>query len=329
MNYREFQRHLAKKELATAYLLSGAERYLVEECLNALLDVVVDPATRDFNLDVFYGGETDAGKIIEAANAYPMLSDVRAVVVKDVQKLSQPHLEYLAKYLQNPSPTTRLVLINTKGGALGKGLSKLKSRAVFVELKPLYDSQVPAWVQAHLKKFGIEISQKACLALQARVGNELGVLANELEKIMLNLDGRTRIEEDDVHKLVGLSRSYSIFNLNDAVGSRDLATSLRILNRMLESGESPTGILAMFTRHFVNLAKVKAAMAGGKSAEEISALTGIPGYFVQKTKTMAAKFSAEQLQQIFESLLAADLALKTSSQPPEIALQTLLVRIMR
>ena len=66
-----------------------------------------------------------------------------------------------------------------------------------------------------------------------------------------------------------------------------------------------------------------------KGDNEISALTGIPFFFVRKSKQMARNYPVAQFPQIFESLLKADLDLKTSQQPSEIALQTLLIKIMR
>ncbi|MFQ5751907.1 MAG: DNA polymerase III subunit delta, partial [bacterium] len=162
-----------------------------------------------------------------------------------------------------------------------------------------------------------------------RVGNNLRVIVNELDKIILNLTGKKKIEVKDVQKVVGLTRKFSVFDLNDAIGYKDLEKALVILNHMLESGESPTGILAMIARHFINLNKLKGVVTQNKSKDEMSTLTGIPPFFIQKSLEMATNYSAAQLQHIFESLLEKDLILKTSQQPPAIALQSLLIQIIQ
>jgi DNA polymerase-3 subunit delta len=145
---------------------------------------------------------------------------------------------------------------------------------------------------------------------------------------MINLNGKKRISAEDVQKFVALSRNFSVFDLTDAIGYKDLGRALGMLNQMLESGESATGILAMIARHFINLMKLKSAQSQKKSQEEIAALTGIPPYFLEKSLKMAEKYSLPQIKRTFERLLETDLALKTSQQPEQIALQTLLVQVI-
>lgn len=301
----------------------------MEECLKWLIDAVVDPSTKEFNLDIFYGNQVDGGKIIDAANAYPMLADSRMVVVKEVQKLSASSLEAVAKYIEKPSVTTKLVLICDKLNVRGKSFLKIKSKSCYVEFKPLYDSKIPGWIRDYLSDKGLDISYDASLLVQAYVGNNLRAIVNELDKITLNLNDKKKIEEIDVQNVVGLSRKFSVFNLNDAIGNKEIEKSLVILNKMLESGESHTGILAMITRHFVNLLKIKSCLARNKNENEISSMTGIPPFFIKKSKAMAQNYSFGQFQRIFDCLLATDLSLKTSMQSPKIALQTMLLQILR
>jgi DNA polymerase-3 subunit delta len=329
MTYFDFVTHIKKKKFSPAYFLYGKEDYFIEDALNRLLEAACDPATKDFNLDIFYGNDADVGKILDAASAYPMLADMRVVVVKDVHKLATSGLELLSKYLDKPASTTILILVNNKAEPLTKTMSRIKSKSFSVECKPLYDRQIPKWLKGNLKEKGLEISDEAVLLFQVRVGNNLREIVNELEKVILNLNGKNRIEAAHVQNVVGLSRNYSIFDLTDAIGYRDLNKSLIITNQLLQSGESPTAILRLVTRHFVNLIKVKGAVVENKSKDQIAALTGIPPFFVEKTKKMAENFSVDQLNSIFEHLLETDLTLKTSRQSPKIAMETLLVNIIR
>lgn len=329
MSYQEFTNHLKKKEFSPVYFFMGSEDYLIEDSLKKLLDIVVEPSTKEFNLDIFYGNEVDAGRVIDVANAYPMLSDSRVVVVKDFNKLSVASLEVLEKYLDKPASTTRLILISAKADFRNKVLAKIKSKSFFVEFKPIYDNKIPPWIQEYLHDMNLEITYQASLLIQAHVGNNLRAIVNELNKIIVNLDGKTKIEEADVQNVIGFSRKFSVFDLNDTIGRKELDAALMILNKMLDSGESPTGILAMMSRHFANLLKIKGAVRQNRNKNEISSLTGIPVFFVDKSKTMAANFSAKQLEYIFACLMQTDLILKTSRQPPKIALQSLLIQILR
>lgn len=329
MNYDQFLKHLDKKKYEPCYLFAGSEDYLIDDCLNRLLDGVLEPSLREFNQDIFYGSQSEAGKIVDIANSYPMLADSRVVVVKEMEQLSPSGLELLLKYLQNPLQSTKLILIAEKADFRKKLFAQIKAKVFFVEFKPLYDNKIPSWIESYLQTKNLKIEYKASLLIQALVGNNLRAIVNELDKIILNLGKNKTINESDVQSVVGLSRNYSVFNLNDAIGNRQLDQSLRILNNMLESGESQTRILAMIYRHFQTLLKLKHGLQSKKSQQEITAMTGIPPFFISKTKQMAENFTLAQLRHIFEHLLDADLNLKTSRLPPAIALQTLLIQIFQ
>jgi len=329
MTYQEFFKRIEKKDFAQIYFFSGAEDYLLQECVDKLIQAFVDPASKEFNFDIFYGDQADAGKIIDVANAYPMLTETRVVIVRDVQKLPAAGLDALARYLEKPSPTTRFIFTCGKADARNKAISKIKKASCLVELKPLYDNKVPGWIQSTLKQRGLRISQEACLLLHSHVGNNLRAIMNEIEKLQLNLQDGATIEASDVQHIVGLSRKHTIFDLTNAIGNKEVTKALTILNAMLSSGESPTGLLAKITWHFINLLKIKGAIAARKSEDEIVALTGIQRYFLSKTKPMVKNYSFARFREIFEILLTTEVKLKTSAMQPDVALQTMLVQIMR
>lgn len=329
MTYKELLIQISKNKFSPTYFLNGKEDYLLEDALNRLMEALCDPATKDFDLETFYGSEVDGIRIINAANAYPMMATDRVVVVKEVHKLTPTSFEQLTRYLEKPSSTTKLILISNKVDSRNKIISKIRTKSCWVECNPLYDREIPEWIRVHLKVKGYDITREAILMLQTRVGNNLRVIVNELDKIILNLNGRKKIIDSDVQKLVGYSRDYSIFDLTDAIGYKELSKSLSILNRMLQYGESPTVILGMITRHFISLVKVKGAIAQTKSQDEISQLTGIPSFVIKKMKKMSGNYPTSQFNKIFEYLLDTDVSLKTSSQKPKFALETLLVRILK
>jgi DNA polymerase-3 subunit delta len=208
-----------------------------------------------------------------------------------------------------------------------KVIARLKSACQHVELKPLYDNQIPVWIEAYLHERGYSITYQAALLIQAHVGNNLRAIVNEIDKIMINKADDKKVTESDVQENVGLSKQYSIFNLNDAIGSRQLAHALEILQQMLIGGESPTRIISMITRFFVNILKVKDPAAARMTQQELNRITGIPPFFLNKTRKMAANYSTEQVQKVFQSLLETEVKLKTSKMKPELALQTLLFQI--
>jgi DNA polymerase-3 subunit delta len=328
-NYRQALADLERGVLEPLYVLFGEEEFLQDLVLRKLLEVTVDPATRDFNFDLFYGHETDASRVIEAASSYPMMAERRVVVVKSAEKLGPKGIELLGKYAHKPLRSTVLVLLLPKMDQRLKGIKELKSHSVWIECKRLYDRHIPEWIRNYGEMLGLEISPQAGRLLHTLVGNNLRELANELEKVAVNLGDRKRVEEEDVRSVVGFQRSFGPFELNDAVGERDLARSLQILAYLLEVGETPTVIVARLARHFSLLVKVKGMARRRSTKSEISSAVGLHPFFVERYLDQASRFDFDELGRAFEALLDADVALKSSAQPARLALELLLFQICK
>src|SRR3990170_3378159 len=107
-------KELEKGKVLPVYFFCGSEKLLMEEALKKVEALVVDPATRCFNYNMFQGSEAAAETVIEVAQSMPMMAKKRLVVVKDIDKFSAAELEKLGRYLKDPSPYTCLVLIAEK-----------------------------------------------------------------------------------------------------------------------------------------------------------------------------------------------------------------------
>ena len=65
------------------YLLCGEEQFLVETTLKQMLENLLSPETRDFNLTHLDGAEASVREILSTAEVYPMMADWRVVVVSE------------------------------------------------------------------------------------------------------------------------------------------------------------------------------------------------------------------------------------------------------
>lgn len=65
------------------YLLCGEEQYLVESTLKQMLENLLSPETRDFNLTHLDGAEVSVREILSTVEVYPVMADWRVVVVSE------------------------------------------------------------------------------------------------------------------------------------------------------------------------------------------------------------------------------------------------------
>jgi hypothetical protein len=105
-------------KLASVYYFHGAEETLKEEALGALVDLAVDPASRDFNYDVRHATSLDPEALHALVNTLPMMAEKRVVVLRDVDgwTVKSPTRKVLLEYLAKPAAETLLNLVSTNGG---------------------------------------------------------------------------------------------------------------------------------------------------------------------------------------------------------------------
>jgi DNA polymerase-3 subunit delta len=110
---------------------------------------------------------------------------------------------------------------------LGKLLGK---KAVFLTTKKLYDNQVPAWITQFIKSKNLLATPQAIMMLGEFIGSDLSRLANEIEKLAINLKPGQTIDERMVQDNIGISKEYNIFELQNALVRQDILKANRILN---------------------------------------------------------------------------------------------------
>jgi len=112
VTYDDLQAAMNQKRLSPVYLFYGEEDFLVDEAARRVVDVALPTEGREFNLEVIYGSETDGRDIVSRASSFPMMSDRRVVVVREMDKLVNKEL--LSNYIDHPLQTNCLVLLSAK-----------------------------------------------------------------------------------------------------------------------------------------------------------------------------------------------------------------------
>lgn len=327
MKPEEFEKEVREGEIAPLYYIYGDEPYLVERGVKRLLARAVSPDFREFNLTVFYGGEAKGEEIVETAQTLPMFAERRVVLVKKSGALSAPSLETLAGYLPDPSPSTCLIFQGEKIDLRKKFFIDLKKTGRLVEYKRPYENQLGPFIREEAAAHGKRMEPAAIELLAYFVGTNLQELAAQVEKVATFVGEREAIKVDDIRAVASDTKVDSVFDLANALGEKDLGRSLRSLQTILRDGEPPLMVLAMITRHFRQLWRVKELLEKRVPSQEISKAAGIHPYFVRGVIEQAGGYTISDFVAIFERLYGTDLALKTSGGKPSDLLERLALEI--
>ena len=319
---------LKRGSLGRVYLFYGPGEFRIEKVLKEIRETLIPESARDFNLQVFYGGETTTpADITDAASSLPFLSSNRLIIVRRTENIPGSALDSLTPYIENPVESTCLIFLSSKADFRKEFYKKVRAAGGAVHFKSLYDRQVVPWIKRFAAELGLNITEEGCVYLQAIVGNRLRDLYTEMEKLYLR-HGSQMIGEMEIRELAIHSRIYTIFELMDEISLRRHANSLSVLNRYLEEEgrEAVFGIIGMLNRQIRLIIQAKSVADKGGRSPEVAKKLQIQPFLVNKVLQQAQSWSMDDLEHALHLLYRADRHLKSGSQP-RLILENLLLSL--
>jgi DNA polymerase-3 subunit delta len=328
--YQDLIRSLKAGPLLPLYLFFGEEEFLIQEALDRIIKVAVEPGARDFNFNVIYCRETSASEIISIAQTLPFLSEKRLVIAREIDAFKAADLDILLPYLNDPSPSTCLVMVSNLGKYDKKAvISAVEAHGAVVRFFPLLDREITAWIEGRARERGLTIQRDASQYLWQTVGNDLQKIDNELDKVEISIREKKAITFSDVKAVVGDFREYTSFDLAAALGTKNHEKAFSILARLIQEGEAPVGLLGSIAWNFRRLLQAKAMEASGAGPDEIMKKLRPPVIFhqVAQFREQMKRHSLEELRDAFEVMLAADRMLKSSGLSGRIVLERMILKL--
>ena len=230
MDHKLLLKEIRNKKFEKIYFLHGEEPYFIDVLTKAIQDNALEESERDFNQSILYGKDAEVLSLISELKSYPMMAERRLVILKEAQYFKA--IEQLESYLENPANSTIFVIcykyktFDTRKKTLKNAL---KNGVVFKSEK-VKEYQLAEWIQQYIKTTGYELTSKACMLLIESLGNDLGRIVKELEKLAVLIEKGTIINENHIEENIGISKDYNVFELTNAVANKDNLKALKIVD---------------------------------------------------------------------------------------------------
>jgi DNA polymerase III subunit delta len=281
---RDWKRKLFKP----VYWLQGEEEYFINEVMDFAEHQLLPEEEKAFNLSVFYGKDADWAAVVNACRRYPMFAERQVVLLKEAQQMRD--LARLEPYIEKPLGSTIFVVSYKDKKVDGRSrLAKLlNEKGEVLSTKKISEENLPVWINALLQMKGLTMPPKAINLLIDHIGNDLIRIKSEIEKIRINLGTRTSIQEEDVENFVGISKEYNAFELQAALGRKDLSKAYRII-QYFESNPKAGPIQMVLPAIYNFFSKVYMTFSFmGHDEKVIAGAIGVNPYFI-KDYLQAAK----------------------------------------
>jgi DNA polymerase-3 subunit delta len=301
---------IKNKKVSPIYFLYGDEPFFIDQISKTIENEVLSEEERGFNQTVLYGNEIEMPNLIGLAKQFPMGAERQVVIVKEAQHLSRA-IDQLESYAENPQPTTVLV-INYKGKSVDKRkklYKNLQKNAVLFESKKLYDNQVPDWIEQTGKQLGLDLETKSKFMMAEFLGNDLGRVYNELQKLKI-VSAEGKITPEIVEKNIGISKDYNNFELRNAIETRNAPKAFTIAKHFSQNPkDNPLVVtLAVLFQTFSNV--IVYHTLSDHSQQNVAKELGVHPFFVKDAAAAAKNYPLKKATRIISLLREADVKSK-------------------
>ncbi|MCM1530940.1 MAG: DNA polymerase III subunit delta [Bacteroides sp.] len=317
LKYADLVKQLRSQKPAPVYLLWGEEDFYIDRIEKIFETELLDDMQKEFDYSVYFGQDLKAKEpglrgVIANCKRFPVMAPFQLILVKEAQAIDR--WEAVEEYLQKPVESTVLVFCHKhKKIDKRKSVFKLFDKAgVCFESAPLKDKDYMPWIEGYLKENGYGVQPQALALLSESLGGSLNMIANELNKLFVNLPQGTAITEDHVEQFVGINKEYNPFALEKALAMRDLVGCRKICNHIKQNPKDfpLPPLMAIIYRLYARIIQVHSLKGRGTPRNEWAATLGVNPYFMGQYETAASRYSYRETAAILQIVKTYDLKSK-------------------
>lgn len=328
MYLKDFHSRLSKGDIPGAYVFAGGGEEDYQDAINRLKAAIVDPAYESFNYSFYSGSENGADDVLASVRTRAMGRGGRLVVLRDPKALSKGDQKAIIAYLDNPEAGNCLVIISEEPDRSLPLVRKADEAKIMVNLR------LPPWakrrtaIEEYLKEHGIRASEDVLSAVESSLPDDRGIMRRELEKIILYLGDKKELLLDDLGDLLVDRSSEGIFEMAEYLRRGDRAGAIRIIDKLLETGEAPGKIIGFLARQYRMMLMARELSSTGGDASRFGELKGLPPKVLKSLVAASLNLDSNEILEALVDLRTADRLLKTTSLTPSFVIEALLAGLL-
>lgn len=314
--------HIKTGNFKQLYLLYGSEEYL-KKLYRDKLKAAILKDENEMNYSHFGGKDADPIKIADCANTLPFFSDYRLIIIEDSGFFKVQ--SEISTLLEKIPESTIVIFVETEVDKRNKLFKMLRDRGTVSEMNGLDDKNLKLFVASLLEQEGKKITEALVSYLLDKTGTDMINICNEVEKIINYIGERNVIQKEDIDSVVTTQISGKIFQMIDAIGSKQSGRALSLYYDLLSVREKPMSILFLITRHFNILLQVKDLQSRGFAGASIGEMVGIPPFSVNKYTAQSKNFKVKQLKDALEFGADIEEQIKTGRMVEKIGVEMFII----
>ncbi|MGB2091861.1 MAG: DNA polymerase III subunit delta [Akkermansiaceae bacterium] len=359
--------------MSQIHVITGSDEGSVAEAALALYNKLKPEGGDEFSqetIDGTVGNAEDAfaacSKAIESLQTLPFFGGGKTVWLKNANFLGSDRTseaerakegtEALISCLEEGLPEDVHFLISSTAIHKGRRFYKFLSKVADIDVFDKPDVGRDGWQQEMIPivknkaaELGLSFSRHALDLFITLVGVDTRQISSELDKLDVYLDDRREVSEEDVRMLVPLTHAGVVFEIGNALQTKNAGRAFELIDQQLARKESAIGILRASIIPTVRNLFMSAVVSQGRNIpvnnyrQYASALDSLPAneraWLPQKkaggvnayplflASQNARAFGVDQLAGALKACLDADKALVTSGLDERTVLHRLVATV--
>lgn|SRR5574344_16762 len=263
--------------------------------------------------------ECDLNDVLNECSYLSLLNEEKTVIVNNFKLNNET--KPIEKYLNNPNPKTRLILITNNIDKRNSTYKLIKEIGQVIIISELSDSELSSKIKNYCQNNNLKIDYSAVNKLMQNNLNNYDLILSEIDKIALETKD---IKLDDVNLYGSVLESEENFALCDAITSKDYNKANKLLIDFINNKEEVIPFIALLGSQY-RIIYVTKVMSG--STDMIADKLKIHPYRVKLAKEKALNYTKEDLIRILDTLSDMDYKLKTTSFDPYTLLKIFIINL--
>jgi DNA polymerase-3 subunit delta len=230
VDLKKIHQSLDKNQPFPIYFLYGEEPYFIDEVVKRIETGLLSEEEKAFNQTVLYGKDIDFKTVLDYAKRFPVFAERQVVIIKEAQELKD--MDKLEPYFDKPVPSTVLVFAHKHKKPDGRKsyFKKISDKdknpeVAAYESEPIKDAKLADWIEDYLKDKKLSFGSDVPQLLADLLGNDLSKIVNEVAKLEVL---KQNLNADLVREHIGMSKDFNVFELQNALGQRNVEKAMLI-----------------------------------------------------------------------------------------------------
>ncbi len=321
---KTLDRHIKSDTFSDIYLLYGDENYLKKHYRDRLSQAILkDTVSGNMNYRYYNSSDADPDAIASQAAMVPFFSDTMLIVVEDSGLCKRS--SSLAEELENRAEETKIIFIENEIDKRNSLYKYIKANGCVCEINHYNDNELLSFIAGYLGKSGCMITKRAAILLINKVGVDMQMLINEMDKLSAYAGDTKQIDINEVEAICTTMLSGKIFQMMDYIVSGKKNEAISLYSDLIALKESPASILYLLTRHLNLLLILKENIE--ESDTVCAKKMSVPPFSIKKYRAQQKAYSRSMLLKLIEECVSTDEDIKTGITDAQLGTLMLIVKL--